>query len=49
MASSHLEETQKPLVNRVPILNRELRTKTKLYKAGKGGNAQCRQRAIGAA
>lgn len=41
-------DSEKPLVNRVPFLDRELRTKTKLSEAGKGGNAQCRQRAIGA-
>lgn len=49
LASSHREETGKPLVNRVPFLNKELRTKTKPSEAGKGGDAQCRLRVAGAA
>lgn len=49
LASGHREETGKPLVNRVPFLDGELRTKTKLSDAGKGGNAQCRLRVSGAA
>lgn len=42
MAGGHPRETGKPLVNREPFLEWEVRSKTKLSKAGKGGNAQCR-------
>lgn len=48
LASSHKEETEKPFVNKAPFLDRELRTKTKLFEAGKE-ETPCRLRALGAA